>query len=287
MTTTPPSSCSCWPTAITAVLVSLLLVVATATPAKPVVPAQFVSTVDVSLKGGTLPFSNATFMFDSIAKATSIKDLWSPVPGSAQYGLNVTAYATGDTLFYVNNGVCRQYPGGFNNMFAFVQSPLTKYAGSVTIRGRVCDLWTLAAKPFFLSLASQGNTPVQLNSTIVGDGIETTTLFYFYPDLTPTAPPPALLVPPKRCYGPGFTCPHGTVANITMYAREIERERDRDRSLARSLERDRSLTRTRLPGQGALPHDRQLGAHQQEHGRCSRRHCLHLHHARYQHAHVR
>ena len=68
-----------------------------------------------------------------------------------------------------------------------------------------------------LTLAATDTQVVQYNSTItISTGGSISVSVLFLDDFAVKKPNPRWLMPPDRCYGPGFVCPNGNVSSIDM-----------------------------------------------------------------------
>ena len=109
----------------------------------------------------------------------------------------------------VMNDVCRS-GGKYSNWFSWIALPYTKFNGTETIDGRVCNWWTLVAKGTNIAacttddsvirfMAMKGNKPVNMTFSNVQQT----------PSLKQT--------PPSYCSDPPRVCASGKWEDVSMY----------------------------------------------------------------------
>jgi hypothetical protein len=145
-----------------------------------------------------------------------------------------------DHQYIMGNGVCREKPyGGWNDMFEWLQSPMTKYigmwlkragigermivwiviewpcswylsAGSWMVLGHLCNVWKLDMQVrevrVQMALAADSNQLWQINSSFAVTAGSTFASVSYHDDFKAAKPTTKQVMPPERCYGDGFIC---------------------------------------------------------------------------------
>jgi hypothetical protein len=168
-------------------------------------------------------------------------------------------------------------------MYSWLTSPDVQYTGQSTIRGRVCNVFTLKTSSFVGSVAFQGNTLVSYNSTVTFGSVFSTTMFYYYDDIVVATPPKHLMQAPQRCYGPGMLCMSTRFAALdSMLVIDWRHTTTTLLLLLLLLLRPVLLDTTRPAwnhqehDHGSIPYRIVLGFGQQEHRFAQWRCCIHL-----------